>query len=104
MPHLIIFICSRMRASLCSLLLLLVLSLAASLPVEGEEGPVEGEEELYEDEAVLDEEEEEVEYGFQPIGDLPETGSVPVIETDEEKPLTRQRSRVKTTLSPSARV
>ena len=43
--------------------------------------------EVKEESAGERQEEEEVEYGFQPIGDLPETGSVPVIETDEEKPV-----------------
>jgi hypothetical protein len=68
-----------MRAGLCSLLVLVLLSLAASLPLEEEdEAPTaEDEEELYDDEAG---EGEEVEYGFHPLDEFPETISVPVTE------------------------
>jgi len=68
-----------MRAGLCSLLVLVLLSLAASLPLEEEdEAPTaEDEEEVYDDEAG---EGEEVEYGFHPLDEFPETISVPVTE------------------------
>jgi hypothetical protein len=67
-----------MRAGLCSLLVLVLLSLAASLPLEEDEAPTaEDEEEIYDDEAG---EGEEVEYGFHPLDEFPETISVPVTE------------------------
>jgi hypothetical protein len=71
-----------MRAGLCSLLVLVLLSLAASLPLEEEdEAPTaEDEEEVYDDEAG---EGEEVEYGFHPLDEFPETISVPVTEETE---------------------